>query len=244
MPEMKEFLKKIMNYLPFGVTRNQVYDLLTVRIMRNHLDKDSNCIDVGVLDGEILDKFLKIAPKGKHFGFEPIPQKFEKLQRKYSNNPQVSIYNTALGNENGRTSFNYVTSNPSYSGIRKRRYDRPDEQDTSIEVNIQKLDSFLDELPLISMIKIDVEGAEYLVLEGASNLLKRDKPLLVFEHGEGGTDAYGIGPEQMFALLSSINYQVFLMRDWLKQAAPLSEKEFIRQFNQNLNYYFVAEATN
>lgn len=239
---MKELLKKILSYLPFGITRNQVYDILTVRIMKKHLNEVSNCIDVGVLDGEILDKFLKIAPGGQHFGFEPIPVKFEMLQKKYNNNPQVSIFNAALGNENGRTSFNYVTSNPGYSGIRKRRYDRPDEKDTSIEVNIRTLDSYMDDLPGISMIKIDVEGAEYLVLEGAKKLITRDKPLIVFEHGEGGTDAYGIGPAQMFSLLASMSYQVFLLRDWLKEASPLSEKEFIRQFNQNLNYYFVAEA--
>lgn len=239
---MKSFLKHIIKSIPLGITKNQAYDLQTVRIMKRKLNMQSNCIDVGVLDGEILDKFLKISPEGKHFGFEPIPEKYEKLQKKYSKKPKVSIINAALSNENGRTSFNYVTSNPSYSGIRKRRYDRPDEQDTSIEVNLRTLDSFLDELPEISMIKIDVEGAEYLVMEGATNLLKRDKPLLVFEHGEGGSDAYNIGPEQMFSLLSSMDYRVFLMRDWLKKGSPLTEKEFIRQFNQNLNYYFVAEA--
>ncbi|MFO8055034.1 MAG: FkbM family methyltransferase [Bacteroidales bacterium] len=226
--------------LPLVITKNQLYDRLTVKIMKKHLDKDSNCIDVGVLDGEILDKFQKFAPEGQHFGFEPIPEKFENLEHKYRNNHNITMYNVALSNQNGATEFNYVTSNPSYSGIRKRSYDRSGEKDTSIKVNTKKLDFYLEDLPKIGMIKIDVEGAEYIVIEGANSLLKRDKPLIVFEHGKGGADIYGISPDKMFELLQQHNYRIFLLNDWLKNQPELSKNEFIRQYKHGLNYYFIA----
>ena len=237
---MKDLIKYIFKSLPVAFTKNQLYDRLTIKIMKRHLDKDSNCIDVGVLDGEILDKFQKFAPGGQHFGFEPIPEKFGNLEHKYRNNQNITIYNVALSNQDGSTEFNYVTSNPSYSGIRKRSYDRSGEKDTSIKVNTKKLDSYLEELPQIDMIKIDVEGAEYWVIEGAKKLISRDKPLLVFEHGIGGADIYDISPAKMYDLLAELNYTIYLLQDRLKDLSPLSRDEFIRQFNESLNYYFVA----
>lgn len=237
---MKEVIKHIFKSLPIAITKNQVYDRLTIKIIKKHLKTDSNCIDVGMLDGEILDKFQKFAPKGKHFGFEPIPEKFEKLQHKYQSKNNITIHNVALSDQNGETEFNYVTSNPSYSGIRKRSYDRPGEKDTNIKVDTRKLDSYIEHLPKIDMVKIDVEGAEYLVFDGARQVILRDKPLVVFEHGIGGADIYEITPEKMYDLLANLNYTTYLLQDWLKNQSPLSRDEFIRQFNESLNYYFVA----
>ena len=237
---MKELIKYIFKALPVAFTKNQMYDRLTVKIIKKHLDKDSNCVDIGVLDGEILDKFQNFAPEGQHFGFEPIPEKFENLVHKYRNTHNITIYNVALSNQDGETEFNYVTSNPSYSGIRKRSYDRPGEKDTSIKVNTKKLDSYLEDLPKLDMIKIDVEGAEYLVFDGARQVILRDKPLVVFEHGIGGADIYEVTPEKMYDLLVNFNYNIYLLQDWLNNYSPLTRDEFIRQFKESLNYYFVA----
>ena len=196
--------------------------------MKKLPDKDSNCIDVGMLDGEILDKFQYFALKGHHFGFEPIPKKFEKLQHKYQSKNNVTIHNVALSDQNGETEFNYVTSNPSYSGIRKRSYDRLWEKDTNIKVDTRKLDSYIEHLPKIDMVKIDVERAEYLVFNGARQVIL---------NGIGGAD---IIPGKMYDLLANLNYTIYLLQDWLKNQFLLSRDEFIRQFNESLNYFFVA----
>src|SRR5213083_65495 len=42
-------------------------------ILRKTLRKDSNCIDVGAHVGEWLTQFLALAPRGRHFAFEPLP---------------------------------------------------------------------------------------------------------------------------------------------------------------------------
>lgn len=239
---MKDIIKHILKKLPIAITKNQIYDLLTIRIMKRSLHYNSNCIDVGVLDGEILDKFLQYAPGGNHFGFEPIPEKYENLRRKYENLSNVSVYQTALGNKHGKTEFNYVLTNPAYSGIKKRKYDNPEEKDSCIKVDIHPLDDYFLELPEIDMIKVDVEGAEYLVFDGAQKLLRRDNPLIVFEHGKGAADIYGIGPVMMYAMLSNLGYNVFLLKDWLKNKPALCEKDFVNHFNENKEYYFVAAA--
>ncbi len=43
-----------------------------------------------------MDEILKIAPRGNHVGFEPIPEYFEFLQQKYSSYPRVTILQNAL----------------------------------------------------------------------------------------------------------------------------------------------------
>lgn len=92
----------------------------------------------------------------------------------------------------------------------------------------------------ISFIKIDVEGAEMQVLKGGVNLIKKDKPTILFECGLGASDFYGVTPESVFDFFSNdINYQLNTLDNWLKQKPALSKSEFINLYNTNKEYYFI-----
>ena len=125
--------------------------------------------------------------------------------------------------------------------MKKRKYDKPKEKDTSITIEIDLLDNILPKDFRVDFIKIDVEGAEFLVLEGAIKTIKRNQPIIVFEHGLGGADVYGIHPAQLFELLNKECYlNVSTMKKWLNNENSFSKKEFIEQFEKGLNYYFIA----
>ena len=236
---MIENIKKIVKKLPIAFTKNQRYDAQTIRILRKICRPDSNCIDVGCHKGEMLDKILVFAPKGQHYCFEPLPDLFHGLlNSKYPKN--CHFYDTALSYEKGETSFNYVITNPSYSGLLRRKYDRPDEEDTLITVQTDLLDHILPADIQIDFIKIDVEGAEMLVLKGAEKTIKRCKPIVVFEHGLGGSDVYGTSPKQIFDFFEKCGMKISLMKSWLDQMPPLSMQAFEEQFYQSKNYYFIA----
>jgi hypothetical protein len=89
-------------------------------------------------------------------------------------------------------------------------------------------------------IKIDVEGAELEVLEGAIGTLKRAKPIVAFEHGLGGADVYDVRPEDIFDLLNGCGLEVSLMEDLLAGGPPLNRAGMARQFDEHLNWFFVA----
>src|ERR1043165_3472046 len=161
---MKRLLKRLLQYSPVALTKNQHYDRLTKKVIRVVCKPNSNCIDVGCHKGEILDLMCAAAPQGHHWGFEPIPVLYEALKSKYAGT-QCTISPIALSNVEGEAQFNYVTSNPSYSGLLRRKYDRPNEEDTSIKVHTARLDEVLPQNYIADLIKIDVEGAEMLVLE-------------------------------------------------------------------------------
>ena len=239
---MKDFLKKILKALPFAFTKNQRYDRLTERVISKVCRSASNCADVGCHKGEILDLFLAAAPEGRHYGFEPIPILFENLKLKYADRQNCDFFDIALSNAPGASSFNYVVSNPSYSGLLKRSYDRPNEEDTQITVRTEKLDNVWPANLPLDMLKIDVEGGEQMVLEGAKETLIRWKPTVIFEHGLGASDIYGSTPEQVFALLKSCGLRIFLLENFLSEGPALDAAGFAKQFYERKNYYFVAHA--
>lgn len=236
---MKEKIKALVKKLPFAFTKNQRYDLLTKKIIKQYCETDSNCIDAGTHKGEILDLFVKAAPGGRHFGFEPIPELFLFLRNKYAYQPNCQVFPYALSSSKGSSQFNHVISNPAYSGLKKRKYDKP-ESDQQITVLTERLDEVIPPGLRIRMMKIDVEGGELDLMKGASGILSSSKPILIFETGLGAGDVYGTRPEDVFDFLKGFGYEIFLLHDFLGRKTSLSREGFCGQFYGRKNYYFVA----
>ena len=85
--------------------------------MKIVLEADSTFIDVGCHEGEVLDQAIQFSPKGRHFGYEPIPDLYSNLSEKYSRDCQIKNY--AIADFVGESEFHHVVSNPAYSGIKK-----------------------------------------------------------------------------------------------------------------------------
>lgn len=240
---MISFIKHLIKQIPVDITLNQKYDTQTRKVIMKHCAANSNCIDVGCHKGEIMDLFLQYAPEGHHIGFEPIPMLFDNLRIKYAGQAHCTVSDIALSHQKGTSSFNYVVSNPAYSGLVKREYDRKDEKDTSISVVTDLLDNVKPAGFKTDLIKIDVEGGEYQVLKGAINTLRNDKPIVIFEHGLGASNCYGTTPKQVFELFSECNYEITTMAGWLKGQKSFTLLEFEEQFHKAINYYFLAFPT-
>jgi len=85
-----------------------------------------------------------------------------------------------------------------------------------------------------------VEGAELLVLERAKNLIRKDRPVIVFEYGIGGSDYYEPDPARIFTLISDYGLKVSLLERWLNDLPAMDVEEFKNQYFQRLNFFFVA----
>lgn len=237
---MWKWLKKLVKSLPFALTKNQQYDRQSRFIIRKVLRREGCAIDIGCHKGEVMDIMLQSAPEGRHFGFEPIPFLYQQLVKKYAARTNVVISDLALSDRSGTSSFNYVVSNPSYSGLIRRQYDKPGEIDTSIAVKTARLDDVLPDSIPVDLIKIDVEGGEYLVLAGAEKLIRRCRPVIIFEHGLGASEYYGASPEQLFDLLHGYGLRISLLTDFLRARPSMDRVGFANQYYQKRNYYFVA----
>ena len=237
--ELKNSLKKIIKKIPIRFTSNQRYDSQTKRIMQIVLEHNSTFIDVGSHKGEVLSKALKIAPKGKHYAFEPIPQIHKKLDKRYGQ--YCDVKNIGLSDHFGETSFNHVVSNPAYSGIKQRTYPKK-EKIEEITIQVDTLDNQLFDQERIDMIKIDVEGGELDVLKGAVKILNKFHPVIVFEHGKGAAEYYETTPQEVFTFLDEQHYNIFTLKAFIENTERLTKDEFISLFNSNKEYYFLAKA--
>ena len=219
-------------------TNPKDYDALTECIIRRDLRRDSCCIDVGCHSGEILDMMLSVAKDGKFYCFEPIPHLAAGLRVQYPGS-NFHIFEIALSDKIGSATFNYVKSNPGYSGLLKRRYDNPSEIDEEITVKTDTLDNVIGEAH-VDFIKIDVEGAEMQVLRGARELIKRERPIIVFEHGLGASDIYGTTPEMVFDLLSDeLGMQLYHLHEYIEAGDCLDKALFCKSYYTGEHYYFM-----
>jgi FkbM family methyltransferase len=236
---MKAKIKQIIKRLiPFAITRNQKYDRDTKKILKYLLKSNSNTVDVGCHKGEVMMEILKFSPQGKHFGIEPIPFLAADLRKKLPTN--CTVFEVAL-NETGNEEleFVWVKSNPAYSGLKERSYERIEETE-KIKVKTARLDELINENLKIDFIKIDVEGGEMGVIKGSEKILIRNKPVIIFEHGLGASDKYGTKPEVLFDYLNNLNYKISTMQLFLKNKIEFSKSEFSDQFYAKKNYYFIA----
>ena len=236
---LKNLIRKSLNFLHLDLTQNLKYDRLTQAIIAKVVKPDSICIDVGCHKGEILDLILKSAPKGGHYGFEPIPAMYDSLVLQYS--PKNHIFPYALSDKEGSTTFQFVRNAPAYSGINKRSYDIENPNIEELTVPLKKLDSLIPENEKISLIKIDVEGGELGVLKGAKNVLLRNKPIVIFECGLGASNYYGTKPEDVYCfLIDEIGLKISLLSSWLKNKPALTKDGFCAIYHANSDYYFIA----
>jgi len=214
--------------------RREYVDSQNLRLLLTFtLAEDANCIDIGAHAGSLLEEIIRLSPRGKHIAYEPLPHFYQSLVERF---PSVDVRQVALSNEEGERSFLYLKSTPGRSGFHGRSFSssQPTEK---IRVRTETLDKSLPEDFIPSLIKIDVEGAERLVLEGAINTISKYKPIVVFEHGKGGADYYNTQPQQIYELLHSYaGLRIFDMDG----NGPYTLSQFEETFARNDHWNFVA----
>lgn len=236
--QLKQFVRNLSINLGLDLTQNLRYDRLTNIILKRCLQADANCIDVGCHKGELLQKMIELAPRGKHYAFEPLPHLYEHLKDRYSHYATVLPY--ALSNRSGSASFQFVKEMPAYSGLRQRSYDGKSPEVTEITVEKRTLDTVVSSTYCVDFMKIDVEGAEMDVLKGAKSLIGRSQPVLLFECGIGANDHYGYDARKVFDVLYDLGLVVNTLDQWIRQEEVLSYEDFRQLYERQTEYYFIA----
>jgi FkbM family methyltransferase len=137
-------------------------------------------LDIGANTGYFSLAFSRaVGPSGKIYSFEPLPANFTLLQEHLRLNGIANVFASELciAAKGGETEFSsnvnavantFIVSSPVF------------QNSSRIRVKTASLDELLStgRITAPSLIKIDVEGAEYEVLQGAIDLLTSWKPIL------------------------------------------------------------------
>lgn len=197
------------------------------------LKSTSSCIDVGSAEGAILKEILRVAPHGRHIAYEPLPALAENLRRRF---PTVDVRCAALAREAGLSTFVHVIDRPDYSGLRIHDYPGNPRRE-EIVVQVEALDDALRPGYVPDLIKIDVEGAEQGVIEGAMRTITTHRPIIVFEHGARGAPHYNTRPGDIHRLLCrEVGLHIFD----LDGNGPYSLDQFEATFERRDRWNFVA----
>ena len=154
-----------------------------------------------------------MAKKASHtYSFECSPKTFCYLAANVALHQleyQVSLHNCALGAE--AKEVDYIVRSEDGGGNGVKQLSSVDKYFKTIKVPMKTLDSF--GLNNIGFIKIDVEGCEKEVIEGARETLARnDYPTILFESWGVHKEADGVPAGQLrtelFGLLASIGYEI------------------------------------
>jgi FkbM family methyltransferase len=160
-----------------------------------------NCkvfVDVGANIGGYA---IRAAKHCKVYAIEPLPRNYKILKiNEKLNNVKINSFNIAAGNKNEKVKLYYTQGNLGLSTIKYV-------QNYFVEVEMKPLDEIINE-ESIDLMKIDVEGAEDLVLEGARNCLKRTK-MVIIERSESFRKVYRILKEEGFKLSKFLDNVLF-----------------------------------
>jgi FkbM family methyltransferase len=148
------------------------------------------------------------------------------------------IINTcALGNMEGtETLFMPERLGTAFASLRKQIY-RGSSQTSSLTVSIRMLDSYVNEnkIEKINLIKIDTEGAEFMILKGAENTIKKYHPIILFELLSHHTLPFGYSPIELIDYLSALCYDTYEL-----DSNQLGKLIRVKSFEDTRNYNFIA----
>lgn len=209
--------------IPYDLVVDEIYDRQAVEIISCVLDSSSNTIDIGCHKGQFLEKFISCAPDGKHFAFEPIPELAQELIKKF---PSADIRSCAVSDKSGSATFFVVPEKPARSGLNERAFMSPNLKREAISVSTARLDDLIPQSIRVKLIKIDVEGAEGLVISGGKETIIRNRPYIIFEHGQSSSKAFGTLSGDIYQMIRSCGLEVSTLKGWLRGASPLTAEAF------------------
>ena len=179
----------------------RIFDRQTERKIQDKIcgllnNKIDILIDVGFYLGEYYENLVKKISIKNVLGFEPNPETFRIVEKKFNKNKNVKILNFALGNikstkqfnlnlEPSSSSFNLIDYSSSYFKRKNKilNFFGFNTKTQSKNIKIETLYDIFNEYKItdIDLLKIDTEGYEYNVLLGIKDKIKNIK-IIHFEH--------------------------------------------------------------
>lgn len=215
-----------------------IYDKEVFDFIFSFLKESSLFIDVGTNIGLLSIPVLKNYNKTEVISFEPSKSVFPYLRKTHllsGFNNRWSIYEKALGNSCGIINFKRNRElDSAFDGISITNNSIGGEIYDEVEITtIDKSLKFeVNHYPSI-VIKIDVEGFELSVLNGARNFIKIHKPYIVIEIVKDFLSRYNFSCEDYINFANENNYKLYALTT-LNQINNINELEL--SMTKNLNF--------
>jgi len=182
-----------------------LYVLISLDKLRN---KQTVLADIGANIG-LHTFFVKSLFDLPIVAFDPAPNswKYLDLTIYYNNLSDIKIEKIALSDENGILDFYNWGEETSADSLRDTGR-VPGVIPNIIKVPVKRLDD-IDDLPEMTVWKMDCEGSELSILKGSKKTIIKNKPLIVSEFYLQHMRVFNVTCENVFEVISEIDYSIY-----------------------------------
>ncbi|MFI5203018.1 MAG: FkbM family methyltransferase [Flavobacteriales bacterium] len=201
------------------------YEKGSYKYFRNVIKPGDVVLDVGAHIGVYTVPFSElVGPAGKVYSFEPTPSTYKIFLKTIHLNGCSNVFplNAAVAEKNGEIRFNLTNADGKVSNANS--IVKLERTVASITVKMVSIDNFRKEHSIkVNVAKIDVEGAEYLVLIGGKNMFLEDRPCGILALHPENIKKFGHSLKQIWDCL--MEYKLIITRDGVE----ISEQSFCSQ---------------
>jgi len=186
-------------------------------MLKEYVEKSKYIVDVGANIGCHTISYAGMNPEARIWSFEPQKKLFDLLNTNVNLNgytDRIHLHNCGLGHKECTLEMQGLDT------VEDRAHMGWNKGGLGIgrggeKLDVKTLDSL--DLPGLDYMKIDVEGAEGLVIQGGQETIKKFKPVICFEHNHTTLDPRDVELEHVptpFAELVKLGYKTFQYLDW------------------------------
>lgn len=214
-----EFKIDVRSHITKRIFLQGSYEKEELKTIKKYLKKNIDVIDVGANIGLYTIFFANIiSAENKVFAIEPTKQAYEYLCDNIVRNrltEKILLYKGVVTNKPGKYQINFIPGLEEYSSLRKINHPVvKNKKSLNEEVKGQTIDNIVKKYKLKpGFIKLDAEGAEKLILEGAFNTLSIYRPIIFSELSDKLLQVYNTNSQEVIGILEKFKYKVNYLND-------------------------------
>lgn len=214
--------------------KNGTYEIFELFHVSNYVREGDTVVDVGACIGVysvILGRAMN--GKGRVVAFEPEPTNARILEiNGRRNNLDIEIVRKAAGAGMGKGSLSRSPNNAGDHSLHGESTDK-------IPVDVISLDQYLGDNRKVSIIKMDTQGMELHVIQGAQNTIRNNPKIsLLVEFCPSALRKCGSTPEQLLSWIYGLGFFTF---SFFPMSHSGSEKGMLVDYSQGYGMQFLSK---
>lgn len=208
-----------------------IYERDTTGLILALAEPETTYFDVGANIGLLSLPVLALRPGVKVVSIEPSPTTLPFLKKTHAaaSHEDWTVVGSAVGASSGEAEF--WAGDAAWSAFDGLRCTGRGGSKQPLRVPIQTLDEIWQQLgsPPVSIIKMDIEGAEHLAIQGAKQIISSMSPTFVLEWFELNLRPYGINSDYLLELSAQFDYGIYASPSLVPVKSKLMLKALMAQ---------------
>ena len=223
MYKIKKLVSKLLRFFGYEIQRHSSTSYSVKEPFyhfRNLLDNSQPVVfDVGAYIGDTIEQFKFSFPESYIHAFEPFDESFSVLRNRFQKTDKLFLNNIAVANRSSSNANMYITQNKGSSSLLKPTKDanefwegNPLLTQKEVKVETTTIDSYCQKhnIETIDILKIDVQGSELKVLQGAALMIQERRVKLIFTEISIAPNYKGQSEiDQVIKFLRENKYKIF-----------------------------------